>query len=273
MKAIKSAVFGLIRRFVNTTDFRIVRLESYNLLHKVGLIQLAQRWAGSDIPNDLQEFVLWNFHRSRAQLQQDLWALNQFVKSHNQNGEGGYFVEFGATDGITLSNTFLLEKTFGWTGILCEPATSFHSELTSNRTSKIDRRCVFSKSGDLIQFHEVQNKELSGIKEYQHIGGWEAERRNHISYTVETVTLNDLLVTNHSPSVINYMSIDTEGSEYEILKDFPFHKWDIECLTIEHNYSENESKIDQLLERNGYKRVCSSASVWDGWYIKRPISE
>jgi len=245
MKRIRNVLSGLIRKVLNVTDFRIVRFESYDLLHKVGLIQLAHRWAGSDIPLDLQEFVVRNICRSEAQLQQDLWALNQFMKSHNQNGESGYFVEFGATDGITLSNTFLLEEAFGWTGILCEPATSFHRELTDNRKAKIDKRCVFSKSGDLIEFHEVQNRELSGIKEFQHIGGWELERKNYNTYAVESVTLNDLLISNDCPSIINYMSIDTEGSEYEILKNFPFHKWDIECLTIEHSYSENKSKIDQ----------------------------
>ena len=62
-------------------------------------------------------FAFLNRRRSRAQILQDLWVLFQSREKH-----GGYFVEFGACDGLSLSNTFLLEKEYGWTGILAEPA-------------------------------------------------------------------------------------------------------------------------------------------------------
>lgn len=259
------------RKIVNLTHFRIMRFERFDLLNKTGLIELLNRWVSRETPIELQEFVIRNYQRSNAQLQQDLWALNHFMLNHNSDGVGGYFVEFGATDGVNLSNTYLLEKSFGWKGILCEPAQSFHQQLEENRTSIIDKRCVYSRSDSLIEFHEVKNRELSGIKDFHGIGGWKDEREDFISYPVKTVSLQDLLKSNGCPKVINYMSIDTEGSEFEIIKDFPFHEWNIECLSIEHNYSQNDFAIEELLAEKGFKRVCKSASRWDGWYIGRQI--
>lgn len=73
----------------------------------------------------------------------------------------GLFVEFGATNGLDLSNTWLLEKQFGWTGILAEPATVWHEDLKRNRTGSIDERCVWSRSGEALQFSETAVPELS----------------------------------------------------------------------------------------------------------------
>ncbi|MEL6721375.1 MAG: hypothetical protein AAFP82_21930 [Bacteroidota bacterium] len=65
---------------------------------------------------------------SKAQLKQDLFVLSQL----NFKKEG-YFVEFGATDGVQLSNTYLLEKSFAWKGILAEPARCWQEQLQQNK--------------------------------------------------------------------------------------------------------------------------------------------
>ena len=75
--------------------------------------------------------------KSFAQLHQDLWVLHE--TRHKRNG---YFVEFGATDGVNLSNTCLLEREFGWRGILAEPNPAWHAALRQNRKADIDLRCV-----------------------------------------------------------------------------------------------------------------------------------
>jgi hypothetical protein len=142
--------------------------------------------------------------KSKSQLGQDVLALAQLgVK------QSGYFVEFGATNGVDLSNTFLLEKDFGWKGILCEPAKEWHHDLILNRTCAIDTRCVYSTSGEKISFSEASIGELSTISSFMKADGNRLIRKKAASYQVETVTLEELLDTHRAPSYIDFLSIDT----------------------------------------------------------------
>ena len=65
----------------------------------------------------------------------------------------------------------------------------------------------------------------------------------------------------------SYISIDTEGSEYEILKVFNLDDYRPKLFTIEHNYTDNQSKIDELLISNGYVRIFKKLTAFDAWYI------
>ena len=85
--------------------------------------------------------VLRSMERSRSQIRQDVFVLSELRFKKN-----GFFVDFGASDGISASNTYLLEKEYGWTGILSEPAKCWHKDLHNNRTSAIEKRCVWSES-------------------------------------------------------------------------------------------------------------------------------
>jgi len=73
----------------------------------------------------------------------------------------------------------------------------------------------------------------------------------------------------NTPRKIDYLSIDTEGSEFDILKVFPFSEWMIQCLTVEHNNGSIKDKIFNLLSSYGYERVVPDDSDWDDWYIKK----
>jgi hypothetical protein len=84
---------------------------------------------------------------------------------------------------------------------------------------------------------------------------------------VPTISLDNLLERHGAPNEIDYLSIDTEGSEFVILKDFPFQKWKIRIITVEHNYSVARNSIKDLLYFNGYKRKFEGLSKWDDWYV------
>lgn len=203
-----------------------------------------------------------------SQIQQDIFAL--FI-----NGEKpGYFVEFGACDGIYLSNTYLLEKEYGWTGILAEPIKSYFDELQKNRACHTDNFCVGNTTGDLVDFTEVNidsDMGLSGITEhskYDHHA--ETRKNNSTRYKVETISLNDLLDKYNAPQVIDYLSIDTEGSELDILSAYDFSR-KFKCISVEHNGTENREKIYSLLSSHGYERVLMDYSKWDDWYINKEI--
>lgn len=207
---------------------------------------------------------------SRSQLAQDLFAL-AFCKTASRN----FFVEFGATDGVTLSNTWLLEKNLGWNGILVEPARIWHEALNINRSCRIDKRCVAKASGLKYQFLEVRNcdsgsPELSSIQEYANNGDWASDIRlnNSSRYQVDTVSLDDLLDEHHAPDDIQFLSLDTEGSELEILQNYSFLRRKILSICVEHNYVESSRiQIRALLMKRGYRQVLESVSKFDDWYV------
>ena len=200
--------------------------------------------------------------RSKSQLGQDVLAL-----CVNGLSDKGFFVEFGATDGLKLSNTFLLEKDFGWNGILCEPAKVWQADLNRNRSCSIDARCVSSHSDRLVDFAESPDAELSTISEFRDQDSHVKSRQESSSYQVKTVSLRDLLLTHNAPVKVNFLSIDTEGSEYLILEDFDFTEYKFDLICVEHNYTSNREKIYQLLTANGYKRIHAEFSQWDDWYV------
>lgn len=210
--------------------------------------------------------ILNNWEQSKSQLRQDLFVLSTLLfKEH------GYFVEFGATNGLDLSNTYLLEKNFSWRGILSEPAKCWHKDLRNNRSCNIETKCVWNVSDKQISFLEAADRELSTINDYIASDIHAAKRNKGINYNVSTISLYDMLKKYNAPSFIDYISIDTEGSEYDILKDFSFDKYSFGVITIEHNYSLNRDNLYKLLTSKGYKRVFEKISMFDDWYINLNI--
>jgi FkbM family methyltransferase len=205
-------------------------------------------------------------HESKSQILQDLWVSFELGGLRN-----GYFVEFGATDGLTNSNTYLLETKYDWKGILAEPNPVWHAELRANRSSDIEHRCVSSGSGRTVQFltTDASDPELSGIAEFAHGDHFSAVRAQGIARQIETISLNDLLRQHGAPASIDYLSIDTEGSEYDILAHFDFSVRS-RLISVEQN-RKTEQPIEALLTSHGYVRVFPEFSQWDGWYVSREL--
>jgi FkbM family methyltransferase len=214
------------------------------------------------------EYLVRNRVTSYAQLSQDLFVL--YV---HQRKKGGFFVEFGASDGVSTSNTCLLERLFDWTGILAEPLPSMHEALARNRRAVIDHRCVFTRSGEQLEFAEVVGSpQLSGITTFLDDGATRAAQSEQRRFRVGTVSLNDLLVEHGAPDHIDYMSIDTEGSELEILRAFDFSRHQIDVLTVEHlSRPESQAQLQELLATHGYLQVCASISRWDSWFLHERV--
>ena len=198
----------------------------------------------------------------KAQIGQDVFAL--FILNWKR---GGYFVEFGATNGVDLSNSYLLEKDFGWSGILAEPAKVWHQDLKMNRSAALDFDCVWTETGKTLNFTVSKDAEYSTISDYVNSDAHSSARAGGSQYPVVTVSLNDLLQRHNAPRHIDYLSVDTEGSEYEILRGFDFQRYCVSVITCEHNFSDQREKIHQLLSENGFIRVFEGLSRWDDWFI------
>ena len=203
-----------------------------------------------------------NFKNSVSQKKQDLLALYIFNEKRN-----GFFVEFGACDGIIFSNTFMLEADYGWNGILAEPAFVYQEDLIKNRSCHIDTNCVYSETGKKLVFNECDASTLSTILKYSDNDWAVEERKKGKHYEVNTISLDDLLKKYNAPRQIDYMSIDTEGSEFDILNSFSFD-WDIKLFTIEHNYTSMREEIFDLMSSRGYTRILQEISAHDDWYVK-----
>jgi FkbM family methyltransferase len=206
---------------------------------------------------------LVNDTTSHAQLRQDLWVLHE-----TRRKTSGYFVEFGATDGVNLSNTYLLERDFDWRGILAEPNPVWHADLKRNRRANIDLRCVFHTTGAPARFAATKYAELGTIVDFAFKDGHAEARREHELIEVETVSLDDLLESHGAPRNIDYISIDTEGSELDILQRFDFARWNVTLFSVEYNATEQAHALDRLMRHHGYERRYPSYSLFDAWYRK-----
>lgn len=205
--------------------------------------------------------VLNCVEQSTSQLMQDIFGLLL-----NRGKTGGFFVEFGACDGLLISNTLLMEREFGWHGILSEPAPRWQAALKANRKCIIDSRCVWSTSGETIEFAEFSDDEYHT----QSTAIVAASGNSPVSnrYKVETVSLFDLLQTHNAPNEIDFISIDTEGSEYEILEAFPFDKYRFNFLCVEHlHLGDKQGLLSRLMESVGYRQILRSVSGHDSFYV------
>lgn len=199
---------------------------------------------------------------SKSQIGQDLFALSELGARRE-----GFFVEFGATNGVDRSNSWMLEKRLGWRGILAEPARCWHRDLAANRGCCIDHRCVWKTTGARLVFNEVTDPELSTLSAVADVDFHQAARRSHLAYEVETVSLDELLRFHGAPTVIDLLSIDTEGSELEILEALDFSRWRFRVIVCEHNYAPIRDKIHALLTSKGYVRRYADLSRFDDWYV------
>jgi FkbM family methyltransferase len=208
----------------------------------------------------LIEYLLQHATTSRSQLWQDLIVAYMF------NHEQGTFLEVGASDGFKNSNTFLLEKTFNWKGVLIEPSRSYWNDLKINRTSALELRAAWKESGMRVRFNETSNLQLSFVDAARPLDVHLRNRNEVTSYETDTITLGDAIHF-HGFTSIDYLSCDIEGSEFIVLQDFPLQKYKVRFVSVEHNHSENEWKLDKLITSQGFSRILPRFSNWEAWYV------
>ena len=166
-----------------------------------------------------------------------------------------------------MSNTYTLENELQWTGTLAEPDVQWFDSLKKNRPkANIITKCVWKKSGEILKFIDAEG--LSTISLYNNKDMYQNIRNGKKEFNVETITLHEMLVKHNAPKRIDYLSIDTEGSEFDILKAHDFSKYTFDVITCEHNYTSNRKKIYDLLTEKGYKRKYENLSLVDDWYVR-----
>ena len=220
-------------------------------------------------------FALPRAHLSQSQIMQDLWVLHELGER-----QGGYFVEFGAGNGVTMSNTHLLEKRHGWTGILAEPNPTFHRRLRRERAATatvpatvIEHDCVWARTGETQTFLCTQKPAFSRLARIRPDDVFERQGRRMVAreIAVPTVSLGDLLDRHGAPDRIDYVSVDTEGAERAILEAYDFRR-QVLLWTVEHNFTPERAAVHALMERHGYVRRFPEFSRFDDWYVHRDLA-
>lgn len=249
------------RPALDAARVQMLRSEVELLQHELALAQQrnlrlagsAQRTADAAPPGpDALDPAALN-ELSTSQLGQDLWVLER-----SGFKRGGFFVEFGATDGVRLSNSYLLETQFGWHGICAEPNPRMFAQLQRNRSCIVTNACIGPRSGERVEF--VLAEEYGGRVQDMASDFHAAKREAYWSdpafrTSFVTESLHDTLTRLGAPRQIDYLSIDTEGSELEILAAFPFECWELRLITVEHNFTPAREHIRSLLESKGYVRT------------------
>lgn len=187
-----------------------------------------------------------------SQLGQDYFVLQVLAGLR-----GGYFLDTGAADGITSSNTLLLEREYGWNGICVEPNARYFAALQKNRRCLCLPDCLDEADGE-AEFVEGAGM-LGGIRHHYPDMMWRYVQRCYgarpASIRKSTRGIAHILQACAAPAVIDYWSLDTEGSELAILRGFPFDAYRIRVLTVEHNRQPVRYEIERLLTRHGYRHV------------------
>ena len=253
-----------INKFLQLFGFELVTTNSMNELIKIKKSRSYEHLnLLLTLPSSNLNKLISLIPKSKSQITQDLFVISELNFKKN-----GFFVEFGATDGINFSNTYMLEKEFNWNGILVEPAKVWWKELLKNRPNVVtESLCVWKESNVNIEFNETKNSQTSTIDLYTNSDLHRSLRKKGKKYLVKTITLMDLLQKYNAPKIIDYLSIDTEGSEFEILNTIDFNKYTFKIITCEHNYTENKEQVFNLLTKNGYIRKYESLSNYDDWYV------
>ena len=245
-----------------------------NLNHKECLMQaLNQNVLIEDNVDLLKNFInsFEKIEKINSQLYQDVFASFIIGEKFEKT-----YLEFGATNGLDLSNSYLLENSFNWKGALSEPSLQWHESLKRNRkNSEIITKCIWKESGKKLDFFMSEEGELSTLKDFIESdktsmpGNTKLRKKKGQTISVETISLNDVIKKYFNCICPSYISIDTEGSEHEILKSFDLDNFRPKVFTIEHNHTENELKIDEHLTRNGYVRIFRVLTTFDAWYVEK----
>jgi len=188
--------------------------------------------------------------------------LHQIFFSKVRNG---IFIDIGAYDGIRFSNSFYFEKYMGWRGVCVEPNPSVFERLLKNRKCILINACVHDLYGK-VKFNVIDGygEMLSGIE-----STYDERHKLRIENTInqfggdfrkiEVPCITILsIIDNENIEYVDFLSIDTEGNELNILKSFPFSRLKPKVIVVENNF--RDLFVYKLMKDNGYLKCMTLES-------------
>ena len=194
------------------------------------------------------------------------FGFNQLDKKilNHVTFRNGFFVELGANDGITQSNTKHFELYKGWRGVLIEPSAKQFKKLKKFRKGKnyfFNCACVafdFPKNTIDMMYSNLMSVALEGrndiLDRVQHAksGEFHLEHEETFTFQVQARTLQSILDECESPKIIDLLSLDVEGAELEVLAGVDFKRTNFRYIVIE---TRSINQIRLFLEPKNYEEI------------------
>lgn len=170
---------------------------------------------------------------------------------------GGTFVDIGAYDGLTGSNSLFFERCRGWSGVMVEPVASQRAQALAHRRAPCLPYAVAPEAGEASFIAVTKGfTQMSGL-----VDSYDAEMLTQVRadprhveemVTVQTLPLQQILYEADLPHP-DFVSLDIEGAELAVLRSFPFADHRIRAWAIENNTGVPE--IGQIMRENGYNLI------------------
>ena len=198
--------------------------------------------------------------QTHSHIGQDLWVAETLC-----NRRGAFFLDFGAFDGVTASNTLMLERDLGWKGISVEANPTYYPALCASRSTICVNAALWPNSRESVEMIDAHG--LSSLLRYADLDENRDARRKAgtRNFNIDTINPNELMQRYGAPTQIEYMSLDVEGCELEVLQSIDFTHYQIALMTVEH--SENPARQEAnraILLPLGYKVL---RRYYDDWFF------
>ena len=223
--------------------------------------------------------LLWDFlKRLKNKTNGKYYGQNQLDKKIETfiNFDNGFFVELGANDGINQSNTYYFEKYRGWNGVLIEPIGQKYLECIKNRSNKnkifcnacvsfnYDKKFVEMTYSDLMTTPNNVESNVKNLSNHLQVGmKYLPEGEKSYNFGCLADTLNNILLKSNAPKKIDFLSLDVEGSEMEVLKGINHKEYRFKYLCIE---TKEFKKLSDYLLQNDY--IFLKKFNWDDYLFK-----
>lgn len=189
---------------------------------------------------------------------QSQWNEDVILYYYFKQKTKGLYIEVGAFDGVQLSNTYFFEC-IGWKGILVEPQLLQYNKCVQNRPNSTCWNVAISPNKGPIKLNIVQDENYAT---WSFVGD-----KDKVDFMVKSVMIETRKLKEIIPAdvlQIDFLSIDVEGMELEILNTIDFDRISIDVILIEH-YSH---EIQQYLSRFGYQLVYKT---WINYFYSKDI--
>lgn len=226
---------------------------------------LFQHWVNHEfrVANKEKEEICKNILRSRegkSQYGQDMTVFFTLFQRWAIEGRQGFYVDSGANDAVTISNTVFFDWCLGWKGLCVEPNPQYHANIRKYRSCTLLPECISDRDHQVpFQFH--------GVHSYVDLSS--PSNSNNSTSTVKCSTLESMLQrANVTDNTIDFWSLDVEGYEMTVLNTVDFKKIHVGALLIEDFWIPSR-ELDQLMYDSDFIKLYELPL--DALYVNRSL--